>query len=246
MIDISINDSQIKSIIDSRRGFLGIRTEFILDTVIENSNADKAGMLKGDKLIAVNDSSMMFFDQYVDFFRANRNSTQSVSVQRGSATYTFDVDVDSLGMIGVATLPFAGIETEHQDYTFFESVPAGLLLGAEQVKDYLRQFRLIFNPETEAFKSLGSFGAIGSMFPERWDWHSFWLLTAFISIILAVVNLLPIPALDGGHVMFVLFEMVSGKKPGDKFMEYAQIVGFVIILAIFILAIRNDIVNFLM
>jgi len=244
--EVIISDKEIKSIIESKSSFLGIRTEFVIDSVLENSNASKAGIKKGDKFIGVNDSSIQFFDEFVGFFKTNRNSKAKVTVLRHGLPVSLDVQIDSLGMIGVASQPFAGINLEHKDYSFFESIPAGISMGGEQLRDYLRQFKLIFNPETEAYKSLGSFGAIGSMFSPVWDWQSFWNLTALISIILAVVNLLPIPALDGGHVMFVLFEMITGKKPGDKFMEYAQIVGLVIILAIFVFAIRNDIVNFLM
>lgn len=244
--EITITDADIKSIIDSRGTFLGVRTEFIIDSVLENSNAEKAGIKKGDKFIGVNDSSLQFFDEFVHFFKSNKGSIAQVNILRGSSKRTLGVTIDTLGMIGVSTKPSAGIQLEHKDYSFFASIPAGLKMGADQLRDYLRQFKLIFNPETEAYKSLGSFGAIGSMFSPVWDWESFWFLTALISIILAVVNLLPIPALDGGHVMFVLFEMITGRKPGDKFMEYAQIVGLVIILAIFIYAIRNDIVNFLL
>lgn len=246
LIDINISNSQIKSIIDSRKGFIDIRFEFIIDSVLENSNAFKAGLIKGDKLIAVNDSSIEFFDEYVTFFKSHKSSNANVTVKRSGNVFTTAVDIDSLGMIGVATEPLAGIEMEHQSYTFIKSIPAGISLGGEQIRDYIRQFKLIFNPETEAYKSLGSFGAIGSMFPSEWDWHRFWLMTAFLSIILGVVNVLPIPALDGGHVMFVLYEMISGRKPSDKFLEYAQIVGFVILLSLMVFALRNDIVNFLL
>jgi len=245
-LDILITDDDIKSIIKSKSTFLGIRTEFVIDSVLENSNASKAGIKKGDKFISVNDSSLQFFDEFVHFFKSNKNSQAKVSVLRGGNEISMNVNIDSLGMIGVASQQLAGIEMKHKDFSFFESIPAGISLGGEQLKDYIRQFKLIFNPQTEAYKSLGSFGAIGSMFAPVWDWESFWNLTALISIILAVVNLLPIPALDGGHVMFVLYEMITGRKPSDKFMEYAQIVGLVIILAIFVFAIRNDIVNFLM
>ena len=245
-VEVLINNStHMKSIIAARKGFIGIRFEFVVDSVLENSNAYNAGLIKGDKLIAANDSSLFFFDQYVNFFQNHKNSNTDITVQRQGVSTELNVQVDSLGKIGVATNPLAGITLEHQDYTFFQAIPAGISLGGEQIRDYLRQFKLIFNPETEAYKSLGSFGAIGSMFPAQWNWHQFWLLTAFLSIILGVINILPIPALDGGHVMFVLYEMISGRKPSDKFLEYAQIGGFVILLAIMVFAIKNDIVNFL-
>ncbi len=245
-VEVLINNStHMKSIIAARKGFLGIRFEFMIDSVKGESQAEKAGLLKGDKLIAVNDSSLIFFDEFFDFFQSHKSTAVDLSIIRNNSEQKISVSTDSLGLIGVWPKPLKGITLEHQDYTFFQAIPAGISLGGEQIRDYLRQFKLIFNPETEAYKSLGSFGAIGSMFPSEWSWHQFWLLTAFLSIILGVINILPIPALDGGHVMFVLYEMISGRKPSDKFLEYAQIGGFVILLAIMVFAIKNDIVNFL-
>ena len=124
-----------------------------------------------------------------------------------------------------------------------ESIPAGIQRGVQTTKDYLKQFKLFFKPETKAYESLGGFATIGNIFPGTWDWFSFWKMTAFISIILAIMNLLPIPALDGGHVMFLLFEMITGRKPGEKFLEYAQIVGMVLLLALVLYANANDIIK---
>jgi regulator of sigma E protease len=128
-------------------------------------------------------------------------------------------------------------------YGFFESFPAGISRGVQTTGDYLKQFKLFFKPETKAYESLGGFATIGNIFPATWNWEAFWNMTAFISIILAIMNLLPIPALDGGHVMFLVFEMVSGKKPGEKFLEYAQIVGMVVLLALVLYANANDIIK---
>jgi regulator of sigma E protease len=129
------------------------------------------------------------------------------------------------------------------EYGFVEAIPAGVLMGYDMSKKYLKQFKLIFRPETEAYKSVGSFVTIGNMFPGFWDWRMFWFMTAFLSIMLAIINILPIPALDGGHVMFLLYEMVVGKKASEKVMEYAQIVGMVLLLALLVFALKNDIVN---
>ena len=131
------------------------------------------------------------------------------------------------------------------EYGFLESVPAGISKGFKTIADYLKQFKLLFSKETKAYESLGGFITIGSIFPGVWDWHSFWDLTAFLSIILAVMNILPIPALDGGHVMFLLYEVVTGRKPSDKFLEYAQIAGMVILFGLLILANGNDILRLL-
>jgi len=244
--EIVIKDSQIKSIIDSKKAFLSPRFEFIIGDFRKNSNAKKAGLQKSDQLIGVEDSSLLFFDEFFNYFQTNKNTIANLKVKRNNNLLTIPVEIDSLGIIGVSVESFAGLELKHIDYTFFASIPAGLNKGVKLTKDYLRQFKLIFNPETEAYKSLGSFVTIGNMFPGVWDWQSFWALTAFLSIILGVINILPIPALDGGHVMFVLYEMISGRKPGDKFLEYAQIVGFVILIALMVYALRNDVVNFFM
>ncbi len=243
--EIQINDSNhMKTILSGRSGFLGIRFEFVIDSVIPKSGAFEGGLLKGDKLVGINDSSIQFFDEFFNYFQSHKDKKMEISVMRNNNIQKFTVKTDTSGLIGVRPEALAGIKLEHQDYSFFKSIPAGLAMGVESVKDYLRQFKLIFNPKTEAYKSLGSFGAIGDMFPSRWDWHSFWLLTAILSIMLGVVNILPIPALDGGHVMFVLYEMITGRKPSDKFLEYAQITGFVILLAIMAYALKNDIVRF--
>ena len=129
-------------------------------------------------------------------------------------------------------------------YGFGEAIPAGISKGFKTITSYLKQLKLLFRPKTKAYESLGSFITIGSIFPGVWDWQSFWNLTAFLSIILAVMNVLPIPALDGGHVLFLLFEMITGRKPSDKFLEYAQITGMILILSLLLFAMKNDIVNF--
>ena len=229
----------------SKKDFIQPRFEFVIAGFSPRSNAKKAGLQKEDKLIGVNDSSLQFFDQYVHYFKAHKNTIANLKIDRKGNIITLPVQVDSSGIIGVAAEPFAGLKFKHVNYSFFASIPAGITKGIDLTKDYLRSFKLIFNPETKAYKSVGSFITIGNMFPGVWDWQAFWAMTAFLSIILAVVNVLPIPALDGGHVIFVLYEMITRRKPSDKFMEYAQITGFVILLGIMVLALKNDIVNFL-
>jgi len=228
----------------SKHDFVQPRFAFVIADFSKNSNAEKAGIKKDDKLIGVNDSSLQFFDQFVHYFKTHKKTIANLKVDRKGSIITIPVQVDSSGMIGIAAESYAGLEFKHIDFSFFASIPAGINKGIELTSDYLRSFKLIFNSETKAYKSVGSFITIGNMFPGVWDWQAFWTMTAFLSIILGVVNLLPIPALDGGHVMFVLYEMITRRKPGDKFMEYAQITGFVILLAIMVLALKNDIVNF--
>src|SRR5690606_10098447 len=159
------------------------------------------------------------------------------------------VQVDKDGKLGVvigalddktlAKLGYYQITTDK--FGFFESIPVGLHKGKEQLAGYGRQLKMIFSPETGAYKSVGGFYAIFNIFPDQWSWEAFWSITAILSIMLGVMNLLPIPALDGGHVMFLLYEMISGRKPSDKFMEYAQMAGFILLIALLLFANGNDI-----
>jgi regulator of sigma E protease len=138
---------------------------------------------------------------------------------------------------------FELFEPEVIKYSFFQSIPAGIKHGVNITKSYLKQLKMLLKPKTKAYEELGGFIKIGSIFPPVWDWQSFWNMTAFLSIILAIMNVLPIPALDGGHVMFTLFEMITGRKPGDKFLEYAQIVGMVLLASLLLYANLNDIIG---
>ena len=129
------------------------------------------------------------------------------------------------------------------NYSIGEAIPAGVVKAYKGVGNYLKQLKLLFNPEVKAYESVGGFITIGSIFPAQWHWQSFWTLTAFLSIMLAILNVLPIPALDGGHVMFLMYEIITRRKPSDKFMEYAQITGMVLLFALLIFANGNDIVK---
>jgi regulator of sigma E protease len=159
----------------------------------------------------------------------------------------FNVPVSSEGKIGFATImgleeyeKYGILKIESKKYGFFEAIPAGVMLAGSQLKFYIDQFKKIFTPETGAYKGVGGFKSMGSIFPAKWDWESFWNITAFFSIVLAFMNLLPIPALDGGHVVFTLVEMITGRKPSQKFLEYAQIVGMVLLLGLMLYANGND------
>ena len=242
---LTITDSHIAEIIRSngKSQIITPRMLFVADSILPGSNADKAGIKKGDRFVAINGQKAEYYDQYTAYFSKNPNKSTQISLMRNNDTVKLTLSPDESGRIGVVTNMGKQFEFAHKNYTAFQAVPAGLNKGVKQTKDYLKQFKLMFKPETEAYKSLGSFITIGNLFPGLWDWQSFWLLTAFLSIILGVVNILPIPALDGGHVMFVLYEMITGRKPGDKFLEYAQLVGFVLLISLLIFALRNDVVN---
>jgi regulator of sigma E protease len=165
---------------------------------------------------------------------------------RGESVENISVTPTAAGMLGIGYTgrPLDQIfDLKTLNYGFFQSIPAGIDKGFKTIADYLKQFKLLFSRHTKAYESLGGFITIGKIFPGVWDWQSFWNLTAFLSIILAIMNILPIPALDGGHVMFLLFEVVTGRKPSDKFLEYAQIVGMVLLLSLLVFANGNDILR---
>jgi len=244
-LDVEIPGSTINSLINEPRAFMDVRIPFIIGELAKESAAEKAGIQKGDRLISINDSTLHFFDEFKEELANHKSEKVVLGLIRESDTLNIDVNVDKEGKIGV----YAGINYREQfelkelDYSLMESIPAGIKLGFTTLVDYTKQLKLIFKPETGAYKSLGGFITIGSIFPGQWNWHAFWNLTALLSIILAIMNVLPIPALDGGHVMFLLYEMITGRKPSDKFLEYAQIAGMIILLALLLYANGNDVIR---
>lgn len=241
----------IERLIDKRAPFLYPRVPFYIGGFSENSNAEKAGLKKKDKVIALNDSPLNYFDELKSQIALFKNQTVELTVLRGKEKIIIPVQVDSTGKIGIMqafmdfkSLRSAGIYNfSVTHYGFFESFPKGIKKAIEKLSDYIRQFKLILNFETGAYKGLGSFITIGDLFPAQWEWEPFWELTAILSIILAFMNILPIPALDGGHVMFLLYEVVARRKPSDKFLEYAQYVGMFLLLALMVYALGNDILR---
>jgi len=243
-LKITVGEEVLASLVKNPLIFIP-RIPFIVDEVRPNEPAQAAGFLKGDKLLAINNTPMQFFDEFRQAMMENKSKTVTVTVERGGKPVNLEVNVPESGIIGIA--PVADLtkffEINRKDYTFLQSIPAGIARGTATIKSYLKQLKLIFKPETKAYESLGGFISIGKIFPGTWDWQSFWNLTAFLSIILAIMNILPIPALDGGHVLFLLYEMVSGRKPSDKFLEYAQIIGLTLLLLLIVYANANDIVK---
>ncbi|MDA3779042.1 MAG: RIP metalloprotease RseP [Bacteroidales bacterium] len=245
-IDIKI-PKEIISVLLNDPGFISLRIPFIVDRFTKESKAKSAGLRKGDEILGVNNMQTRFFDQFADSLKKIKADVVNIAISRDNKKMNFDVRLSENGIIGVA--PFGSLielfELKYTEYGFFQSIPAGINKGVETFKSYLKQLKLIFSPETEAYKSLGGFITIGNIFPGTWDWHSFWSLTAFLSIILAIMNVLPIPALDGGHVVFLLYEMITGRKPNDKVMEYAQIAGMIILFSLLIFANGNDIIKWI-
>jgi len=226
-------------------GFITTRIPFIVDEFTKESSAPAAGIKKEDQIIGINDKDLMFFDEFKDELSKYKNTTVQVKVSRGNEKLSFPVPVNEMGKVGIYPVGDLSrfFELEKIEYSFLSAIPAGISKGFSTMVSYLKQLKLLFRPKVKAYESLGGFIKIGSFFPEVWDWQSFWNLTALLSIILAIMNILPIPALDGGHVLFLLYEIVTGRKPSDKFLEYAQIAGLMVLFAILLYANGNDVVQ---
>lgn len=232
--------------------FLSLRTPFIINEVPKNSPNANAGLLKNDIVTAINGQQVAYRDEATTILEANKGRKVPITVQRNGGEETLEVMISEEGVLGVTVgstletyeaMGYFKIETTK--YSFLEAIPAGIDKGVTTLTSYVKQLKKIFNPETGAYKGVGGFAAIGSMFPDTWNWAAFWSTTALISIILAFMNILPIPALDGGHVMFLLYEMVTGRKPSDKFLEYAQMIGFFLLIALLLFANGNDLYKWL-
>ena len=212
-----------------------------IDSVLMDRNAYRAGFRAGDKIVAADNLMIEDWLELRDFNNEKANQSVQYVVERNQIRDTLNMVLDAEGKMGV--IPKNSIKITQVDLSLAESITEGFSYGYWTLYDYVAQFKYVFTKK--GVSQLGGFGAIGSLFPSSWEWRAFWASTAFISIILAFMNLLPIPALDGGHVMFLLYEMISGRKPNDKFMEYAQMVGFFFLLALVIYANGNDLFRFL-
>jgi regulator of sigma E protease len=223
--------------------FLSPRFPFTVDGFAKVSPASDAGLRVDDRIISVNGQPAGFYDQFVAAVKSRPGETVEITVVRSADTLSYQVPVSAEGTVGISTNPSRSFTFAQKNYNILEAVPAGFVKTIDGIGNYLKQLKLLFSPEVKAYESVGGFITIGGIFPGTWDWPAFWRLTAFLSIMLAILNILPIPALDGGHVMFLAYEMISGRKPSDKFMEYAQIAGMVILLGILVFANGNDIVK---
>ena len=224
--------------------FAIVRVPFVIDNFALGSLAQKAGMQIGDSIVALNGVATPTFSDFVKQIANEKGKEITITYYRNNKKEDVSFTLGSDGKIGaVAKNPTLIYKTEKTEYNLFESIPAGIQVGTETLVNYVKQFKLVFTKEGAS--QLGGFGAIGSMFPAEWNWAIFWNMTAFLSIILAFMNILPIPALDGGHVMFTLWEMITGKKPGDKFMERAQMIGMILLFGLLIFANGNDLIRWI-
>ncbi|NVO01155.1 MAG: RIP metalloprotease RseP [Bacteroidetes bacterium] len=224
--------------------FIGIRFPFEIGGFTKNSIAEKAGTKINDKMIGINNVQTPYFNDFKNEILKNKNKEVTIVSLRGKDTLKTKVKLGEDAMIGASRKDLKNYFTfNKKEYTFLQAIPAGTIKAFNGFGSYIKQLKLIFSPETKAYESLGGFIAIGNIFPSEWDWQSFWSLTAFLSIILAIMNVLPIPALDGGHVLFLLYEIITRRKPSDKFLEYAQIGGMILLFALLIFANGNDIIK---
>ena len=231
---------------DAKKGqaFVTPRMPVVVKETMLNQGGEKAGLQAGDRMVAVNGVPTPTYTEFTAELGKNKGKSIQLDLNRDGKPMTIaNVSVDDDGKLGIMLADLTMVyKTTKLHYNLLQSIPRGIQLGWKQTITYIKQLKLIFTPE--GAKSVGSFGTIGSIFPSSWDWVGFWSITAFISVILAVMNLLPIPALDGGHVVFLLYEMITRRKPSLKFMEVAQMVGMVLIIALMVYAIGNDIFRF--
>lgn len=241
-------DMMQRLLADSVR-FADFRYPYVVDSIIPNRPAALAGLQPGDSITQMNGKDIAYSD-FLDEMQLRKKENAApqditLTYVRAGVTDTVTLAMNTSHEIGVA----ARLETAKllpvvkKEYTFLGSIPAGITLGVNTLKGYVSQMKYLFSKE--GAKQLGGFGTIGSIFPATWDWHQFWYMTAFLSIILAFMNILPIPALDGGHVLFLIYEIVARRKPSDKFMERAQMVGMFLLFGLLLWANFNDILRFL-
>ncbi|RZN84613.1 MAG: RIP metalloprotease RseP [Winogradskyella sp.] len=224
------------------------RVPFMVANIADSSANKSKDLKKGDIIKSINGKELKYFDQLEDNLNGIKNTTVTTEILRDGKTINKQLVLDENGTFGIRPYrihpdfeKLGYYEVFRREYTFGESFGAGGEKFTKTITNYFSQLKAIFSPKTGAYKGLGGFKAIYDVFPDVWSWYSFWKLTAFLSIMLAILNLLPIPALDGGHVMFLLYEMISGRKPSEKFLERAQMIGFFILIALVLFANGNDI-----
>lgn len=245
IMNLNVPDDFFAKIISNRGAdFMSIRFPFIAAGFLDGSVAEQAGVMEGDHIIGIDDQETWSFEEFRSVISDYAGKDITLHVLRDGQRISFPVSLPETGLIGVYLKPMNEMfEFEKREYSFLEAVPAGTAKAWDTTVNYLQELRLLFRPEVKAHESLGGFITIGSIFAPTWDWVHFWTITAFLSIILAIMNILPIPALDGGHVMFLLYEIVVGRKPSDKFMEYAQTAGMLLLLGLILFANFNDVMR---
>jgi len=243
---IPIPEDMMMRVIRDKKGFAAIRFPMIIDRLAENdSPAAPAGLQPGDVILSIDGVPTPAIDDVFEQLKDKKSREITIGINRKGQELSLTLTTDTAGKMGIYPVvnPAKIYPTVTVSYGFLESFPAGIRLGVNTLKGYIGDFKYVFTKEGAS--SIGGFGAIGNLFPPVWNWQSFWMTTALLSIILAFMNILPLPALDGGHVLFLLYEIVTRRKPSDKVLEYAQIMGMVFLIALVIYANGNDLLRFL-
>jgi len=236
-VNVYIDQSRMEEILNSP-GMFDVAIPFVIDNVQEGSVNENCGILPGDRIISVGGVGTPYLQDARPELAAHAGSEVEVAVLRSADTLSLAMQVDTLGRVGVYTrMP----SIQSKDYTVLQAIPAGLKLTWTTVTGYLKDLKLVATPSTGAYKSVGSFISIGQVFPSAWDWYKFVNILALLSIMLGVMNLIPIPGLDGGHILFIIYEMITGRKPSDKFLIIMQWIGLFLIFGLMFLAFGNDI-----
>lgn len=245
IIPVKYDNDRLVKALNTRHagGFASLRLPFYVASLAKGSGGDKAGLKKGDRIIGVDSIPTPYYNEFTELMKGKKDETVKVTVLRNNDTLSVPVTLDEgkIGAYAQGNIDSLGFDTKIHSYTFLEAIPAGFTECWQTLGRYLTGLRQLFSGKAKASESLGSVISIGNIFPNQWDWQSFWTLTAIFSIILAFMNVLPIPGLDGGHALFTLSEIITGRKPGDKFMEYAQMVGMVLLLGLMAYALGLDI-----
>lgn len=241
---IPIPGDMMQRVLRDKQGFAAYRFPMVVKSLsADDMPAAQAGIQPGDSVVLINDVPVVTYYEAAAMLAENKSKEIKLGFYRDGELRSASLTTDSLGRIGVGVcLPTDLYETETRTYGFLASFPAGVKLGINTLKGYVSDMQYVFTKEGAS--SLGGFATIGSIFPDTWNWRAFWMQTAFLSIILAFMNILPIPALDGGHVMFLLYEVIARRKPSDKFLEYAQMAGMAILFALLLYANGNDLFRF--
>ncbi len=234
---IDVPSDLTQKVLASKAPLVSIRSPFVIDTIVPGSLATKAKLMKGDSLVAINGKEINMQQEVIQQFAKSAGNPLSFDYYREGELHTANVMMGEDGKLGVGWKNY--FEIEREEYTFLQAIPAGINMGVNKLVGYVKQFKLVFTKE--GAKSIGSFGTLGQLFEPKWDWYSFWNMTALISLILAFMNFLPIPGLDGGYMVFLIYEMIFRRKPNEKFMENAQLIGMGLLMLLFVYAIGNDI-----
>ena len=242
LVNLTMSGHLIERINRQRPKYLmAPRIPFVVKSLSTGSNAEKAGLQKGDSLVYLNGEHLPVFDDFKQALDKNKGHDVMIGFYRHGKPDSLRVAVSDNGTIGVRVeddLPRLFPEVHHIEYSFFASFPAGISKGWNTLATYVSSLKLLFQPG--GVQNLGGFGAMADLFPDEWNWHAFWNLTALLALILAFMNIIPIPGLDGGHIFFTLWEIITRKKPSDKFLTYAQNIGMFLLLALMVLANGND------